>query len=326
TAAPLYDLLKGESKRSVKTIKMDNKCQIAFSTLRGHLSEKTLRYKPDFSKPFILTTDASEHGIGAILSQTGSDGKDKFVSAYSKSLEKAHKNYSTTDKELLAVVKSISHYRNYLLGKEFILKTDHKALTYMWETKNPTSRLLRWAMILQEFSFIPTYIKGEENGADGFSRQPIVAQLGERRVDELTLEDKQKIIESYHLLSGHGKPNTMKFMINQRYKWKTLHKDVEEYVKKCEICLKSGYPLINTKNRVIKTERPNQLWELDLIGRIPDKSGGNSFIFIAIDHYSKWVETAIINHKTGPVITEAIQKLIIDKHGIPTIILTDNGL
>lgn len=92
---------------------------------------KTLRYKPNFNKQFILTTDASEFGIGAILTQLDENNKERFVSAYSKSLEKAHKNYSVTDKELLAIVKSIEHYRNYLLGREFQLKTDHKALTYL---------------------------------------------------------------------------------------------------------------------------------------------------------------------------------------------------
>ncbi|KAF9762994.1 Retrovirus-related Pol polyprotein from transposon [Nosema granulosis] len=117
------------------------------------MTDETARAQPDFEKEFILTTDASEYGIGAILGQIDKVGREKMISSYSKNFDKHQMNYSVTDKELLAVVKGIEHYRHYLLGKEFILKTDHKALTYLWETKNPTSRLLRWAMKLQEYKF-----------------------------------------------------------------------------------------------------------------------------------------------------------------------------
>ncbi|MGL4850984.1 MAG: reverse transcriptase domain-containing protein [Clostridium sp.] len=326
-AAPLNEFLKGESKRSIKKITLGTKGREAFKILKQQLTINTLRYKPDFKKPFILTTDASENGIGAILTQIGENDKERFVSAFSKSLEKAHKNYSTTDKELLAVVKSIDHYRNYLLGKEFTLKTDHKSLTYLWETKNPTSRILRWAMKLQEYSFVPTYIEGEKNGADGLSRQGSeTININSVEAEEFSPEVKLKILQSYHVESGHGSSNTMKFMIAKRYKWKSLNKDIEDFVSKCQTCLKSGYPLRNTKNKVIQSDRPNELWEIDLIGRIADSSGGNCFIFIAVDHYSKWVETKVINYKTGTAIVDAIQEKILDKHGIPARILTDNGL
>ncbi|WUR04295.1 endonuclease [Vairimorpha necatrix] len=326
-AAPLYELFKGESKRSVKSISLSKKEKRAFEDLKRLLTEETIRYKINLRKPFILTTDASEQGIGAILSQIGDDGKEHFVSAFSKSLEKAHKNYSTTDKELLAVVKGIENYRHYLLGREFILKTDHKALTYLWEAKNPTSRLLRWAMKLQEYAFQSTYIKGEVNGADGLSRQnPTEKDINIIEATGPSDEDRQKILESYHLDVGHASASTMSFMISQRYKWAGMHKDIKEHVEKCKTCLKSGYPLRNTKNKVIRSERPNQIWVIDLIGRICDTSSQNSFIFIAIDHYSKWVETAVINYKTGSKIMGLIQQLIIEKHGIPERILTDNGL
>ncbi|WUR04954.1 endonuclease [Vairimorpha necatrix] len=325
-AAPLYELFKGESKQSVKSISLSKKEKRAFEDLKRLLTEENIRYKINLRKPFILTTDASEQGIGAILSQIGDDGKEHFVSAFSKSLKKAHKNYSTTDKELWAVVKGIENYRHYLLGREFILKTDYKALTYLWEAKNPTSRLLRWAMKLQEYAFQSTYIKGEVNGADGLSRQnPTEKDINIIEATGPSDEDRQKILESYHLYVGHASASTMSFMISQRYKWAGMHKDIKERVEKCKTWLKSGYPLRNTKNKVIRSERPYKIWVVDLIGRICDTSGQNSFIFIAIDHYSKWVETAVINYKTGPTIMGLIQQLIIEKHGIPERILTDNG-
>lgn len=79
------------------------------------------------------------------------------------------------------MVKSLVHFRHYLIGKPFVLKTDHRALEYMWSTENTNSRLLRWALKLQEFNFIPQYIKGYENAADGLSR-PIETQ---KRIDRV---------------------------------------------------------------------------------------------------------------------------------------------
>ncbi|KAF9762397.1 Retrovirus-related Pol polyprotein from transposon [Nosema granulosis] len=134
------------------------------------MSEEIKRKQPDFNKTFILTTDASNQGLAAVLSQADDRGKEEVISLYSKCFDKCQLNYSTTDKELQGVIKGIENYRHYLLGKEFILRTDHKALTYMWESKNPTSRLLRWSMKLKEYKFKIEYVKGDDNIADGCSR------------------------------------------------------------------------------------------------------------------------------------------------------------
>ncbi|MGL5771340.1 MAG: integrase catalytic domain-containing protein, partial [Bacteroidales bacterium] len=82
----------------------------------------------------------------------------------------------------------------------------------------------------------------------------------------------------------------------------------------------------NTKNKPTMVHSPNELWECDLIGRLETKEGENKFIFVAIDHYTKWLEAKVIRNKTGKEIAEVIRELIINKHGSPTTILTDNGL
>ena len=88
------------------------------------------------------------------------------------------------------------------------------------------------------------------------------------------------------------------------------HKDMKEFVEQCECCLKSRGPRVNTKNKVIRANRPNELWECDLIGRIPDNQGNNKFIFTAIDHYTKWVETKVLKAKSSQEIVKAIQELL----------------
>lgn len=215
--SPFFGLLKGETKNSVKRIDWSENLQMNFSKLKQSLAGEIKRKQPDFNKEFILTTDASEMGIGAVLAQINDDGKEEVVSLFSKKFDKCQMNYSVTDKELLAVVKGIGNFRHYLLGKEFTLRTDHKALTYLWESKNPTSRLLRWSMQLQEYKFNVEYIKGEDNIADGcsriFSKEIRISSI----TQDFTEEDKVKILTAYHIETGHGSASNMKFSIKGKY-------------------------------------------------------------------------------------------------------------
>ena len=325
-SAPLTDLLKNETKRSIRTLIWKEEADKAFENVKKAIVQITYRAQPDFRKDFVITTDASNEAIGAILAQVNHKGKEEMISAFSKKLDAPQRNYSTTDKELLAVVKGLEHYRHYLLGKRFTLKTDHKALEYLWSCKNPHSRLLRWSLKLQEFDFTPLYIKGEINAADGLSRQ-----LGELETinainKELDEDVKKKILRAYHIASGHGSVNTMEFLLNQRYKWTGIHKNIKDFVSSCDTCMRAGGERVNSKNNPIKIDTPNELWECDLVGRLTDKNGNNKFIFTAIDHYSKWMETKVLHKKTAEAVAAAIKELIIKKHRIPQRILTDNGL
>lgn len=177
---PLFALTKGSKKDSARMIVLDKEAKDAFIRIKSAMTKGLERAQPDFNKPFILTTDASDYAIGAILSQLDDSGNERMISAFSRNLDKAQLNYSVTDKELVGLVKGIENYRHYLLGAEFILRTDHRALAYLWETKNPNSRILRWSLKLQEYNFKVEYIKGENNPADGLSRI--------KRVDRITID------------------------------------------------------------------------------------------------------------------------------------------
>lgn len=327
---PLTDLLKGESKRSVKIIIWNQNIENAFSKLKNCILTSTYRHQPDFTKKFILTTDASEKAIGACLSQQDEEGNENLIYTFSKIMDKAQMNYSVTDKELLAVVKSVEYFRHYLVGKTFELRTDHKALEFLKSAKHTSGRFLRWSLKLQEYDYECVYIKGEENKADGLSRYVNSCCTSQKTKDKrITIhknDEKNLIISEYHIKTGHGSPNNMKFLIREKYFWEGMFNEIENFVKGCITCQKNGGERIQTKNKIIRTERPNQLWQCDLIGRLTSHDGSNKFIFVAVDHYSKWVEAKIINRKTGIEIKEAIEDLIIKKHGIPETLLTDNGL
>lgn len=141
----------------------------AFEQCKELLSNAPILAYPDFTKQFKLTTDASNVAIGSVLSQA-----NRPVAYYSRTLNSAEKNYSTIEKELLAILDSTKHFRPYLFGQNFVIETDHNPLVWLYKIKEPNSRLIRWKLKLEEFNFTIVYKKGKENQvADALSRVQI---------------------------------------------------------------------------------------------------------------------------------------------------------
>jgi hypothetical protein len=142
TVRPSTNLLKKES-----IWKWSEQEEASFDLLKFKLTNTPLLQYPDFSKPFILTTDASGYAIGAIPSQ-GKLEQDKPIAYASRTLHQAELNYATVEKELLAIVWACKHFRPYLLRWKFTIITDHKGLTWIFNVKDPSSRLIRWKLLL----------------------------------------------------------------------------------------------------------------------------------------------------------------------------------
>jgi len=119
-------------------------CKKAFDALKYYLTTPPVLAFPDFTKEFLLDADASNQGIGAVLSQVQSDGQEQVVTYASRLLSKLERKYSITCKELLAVVVFLNHFRQYLLGKKFTLRTDHGSLLWLRNFKEPEGQLGRW--------------------------------------------------------------------------------------------------------------------------------------------------------------------------------------
>jgi hypothetical protein len=178
-ASPLHKLLKKGAR-----YEWANEQEHAFRSLKNKLiSPPILRY-PDYSREFILTTYASKEGVGAVLSQ-GEIGKDLPIAFASRSLNNAERNYSTTERELLAIVWGVRYFRPYLYGTKFTIVTDYKPFTWIMSVKDPGSRLLRWRIKLEEYDYEIVFKKGTSNtNADALSR---VNRLG---ADEGVPEEK----------------------------------------------------------------------------------------------------------------------------------------
>ena len=126
---------------------------------------------PNFTKPFTITTDASNLAIGAVLSQ-----EQHLISIYSRSLNSAEQSYPAIEKELLAIVEACRQFRPYIYGRKFMIETDHKPLTWLYSLKTPNARLTRWRLRLEEYKYIIKYKKGSQNYvADVLSRTEINA-------------------------------------------------------------------------------------------------------------------------------------------------------
>ena len=164
-AKPLHEL-----SRKGSDFNWTSDCMSAFSALKTKLTSAPILAYPDSSKPFILDTDASNHSLGAVLSQI-QDGKERVVCFDSRLLSKEERNYCVTRRELLAVVVFTNKFRHYLLGRPFRLRTDHGSLLWLHNFKEPEGQLARWIEKLQEFTYEIVHREGRShNNADAMSR------------------------------------------------------------------------------------------------------------------------------------------------------------
>ncbi|KAB2625900.1 hypothetical protein D8674_026286 [Pyrus ussuriensis x Pyrus communis] len=164
-AQPLCRLLQKDV-----SFEFNEACEKSFKHLKELLTTAPIITPPDWSIPFELMCDASDYALGAVLGQR--KNKQSHVIYYaSRTLNDAQLNYSTTEKELLAVVFALDKFRSYLLGTKVIVFTDHAALKYLLTKKEAKPRLIRWMLLLQEFDLEIRDKKGCENVvADHLSR------------------------------------------------------------------------------------------------------------------------------------------------------------
>ena len=168
-ARPLHRLTE-----KTASFQWNKECQDSFDMLRNKLISAPILTFPNYSQQFILDTDASDTGIGGVLSQV-QDGEERVIAYASRSLSKPERRYCVTRKELLAVVYFTKHFRPYLLGRHFLLRTDHGSLMWLQNFKEPEGQLARWLEKLQEFDFEIVHRRGRKHtNADALSRLPCI--------------------------------------------------------------------------------------------------------------------------------------------------------
>lgn len=178
-AKPMTNCLKKDKRIDIN----NSEYKEAFNKLKLLITTDPILAYPDYSKKFVLTTDASNYAIGAVLSQ-----ENHAICYASRTLNEHECKYSTIEKELLAIVWATKYFRPYLYGRKFVIRTDHKPLQWLHNLKEPNSKLQRWKIKLEEFNFDIEYLSGKENKvADALSRVEIHAH--EMEADEIKSTD-----------------------------------------------------------------------------------------------------------------------------------------
>jgi hypothetical protein len=319
-AKPLNDLLKKD-----QSWKWGPEQLRSFQQLKDTLVKEPVLQYPDFTKPFILTTDASGFAVGAILSQ-GKIGQDKPIAFASRTLNQAEQNYSTIEKELTAIVWACKHFRPYLLGRTFTIVTDHKPLTWMFSVKDPSSRLLRWRLLLEEYDYTVEYKAGKRNvNADALSRNPVVMTV------MISSKEKQtKILKEMHEcpVGGHEGVQRTYERLKLYVTWPGMFRDVEEYIKNCEICQKNKFTGPYTKAPFQETDTQSVPWNkiyLDVVGPLNTTEDGYKYILTCQDNLSKYLIAIPMQTQTTEEIALLFLRHIVLVYGIPQIVVTDQG-
>ncbi|KAI5152397.1 hypothetical protein ENBRE01_3053 [Enteropsectra breve] len=309
---PLYAL-------TGKDIKWEwtHECEKAFLEIKEKLANATDIIIPNSNEKYILETDASDTGVGAILKQ-----KEGIVGYFSGSLSKEQKKYTITEKELLAIKWGIEKCKYYLYGRNFDVITDHKAIIY-YKTKREfgNARIQRWYEELDKYDFNPRYRSGEEMIIpDALSRSEPHCML-----DTGELNNTPKVC-STSLAQGlekeiyeiHCKLNHRKAIINELRKHDILisTKQLNTILNKCKTCLERDNQIIHS-SKYIDTYEPGELFGLDLM------EYKNLYITVAVDYFTRRVFTQWITSKTK----EKIQKFINKVYTILPFkkIITDRG-
>nr|GEX34838.1 reverse transcriptase domain-containing protein [Tanacetum cinerariifolium] len=249
----------------------------------------------------------------------------------SKTMTKAESNYTTTEKEMLAVVYAFEKFWSYLIMNKSIVYTDHFALKYLFAKKDSKARLLRWVLLLQEFTFKVIDTKEAKNlAADYLSRleNPHQNVLDPKEINEsflletLNLEaiDILKACQ-YGPTGGHHGPNyTAKKVFDSGFYWPTIYHDAQDLVKNCDVCQRQGK--ISQRDEMpqnsIQVYEIFNVWGIDFMGSFPS-SKGNKYILVDVDYLSKWVEVKALPTNDPRVVCKFL-KNIFARFGTPELL------
>lgn len=236
--SPMTALLN-KSKRFV----WSSECEQSFQKIKQCLVKAPVLSCPDYSLPFVIQTDASGFGLGAVLSQPHPDG-ERVICYLSRSLTRQERNYSTTERECLAVVWALEKLRPYIEGIHCSVITDHYSLVWLQNQRNLTGRLARWLLRLQQFDFHLIHRKGKENIVpDALSRSVPVLDFIETPICLLSPDIKDKWFSK---MFSSVVNNPLKFDT-----WKVVGSDLYKYARQ-------DYPALQSESDAWKLVVPKE--------------------------------------------------------------------
>nr|GEV09858.1 reverse transcriptase domain-containing protein [Tanacetum cinerariifolium] len=310
---------------------------IAFKTLKDKLTEAPILIAPNWDQPFELMCDASVFAVGAVLGKR-IEKHFRPIHYASKTMNQAKENYTTTEKEMLAVVYAFKKFHSYLIMNKSSVYTDHSALKYLFAKKDAKARLLRWILLLQEFDFKVIDTRGAENyAADHLSRleNPYENVFDPKEIKEtFPFESLNKVAHKdqstpwYADLANYHAGN---FIIK-------AGKEAIDILNACHSGPIGGhYGASYTAKKVFdsgkvlqRDEMPHNfiqiceifnVWGIDFMGPFPS-SKGNKYILIDVDYLSKWVEAKELPTNDARVVVKFLKSLF-SQFGTSKAIISD---
>nr|GEU86991.1 reverse transcriptase domain-containing protein [Tanacetum cinerariifolium] len=275
--------------------------------------------KDHFPLPFI---DQIDFAIGAVLRQC----KTKHIQPIhhaSKTMIEAQIHYTTTEKEMLAVVYAFEKFRPNLVLSKSIVYTDNSPLKYLLNKQDAKPRLLRWVLLLQEFDIIIRDKKGTENlAADHLSR------LENPHKDVLENKDINEnfLLEPLGPTGGHHGSNfTAKKVFDACFFWPSICRDAHDLVTRCDACQRQGKFLQRDEmpQNAIQVCELFDVWGIDFMGPF-SSSRGNKYILVAVDYLSNWVEAKGLPNNDARLFMKFLKSLFA-RFGTPRTIISDHS-
>ncbi|GJV46918.1 reverse transcriptase domain-containing protein [Tanacetum coccineum] len=291
-ARPMTHLLEKETP-----FVFSKDCINAFETLKRKLTEAPILVVLDWNLPFELMCNASDFAIGAVLGQRKTK-HFQLIHYASKTMTEAQIYYTTTEKEMLAVMYAFEKFRPYLVLSKSMVYTDHSALKYLMNKQDAKPRLLRWVLLLQEFNITIRDKKGSENlAADHLSRL--------KNPHKDVLENKD-INENFPL-------ETLGKISSGSTPWCVYGQEANDILKACHEGPTGGHHSANLTVRK----------GIDFMGPFPS-SRGNKYILVVVDYLSKWVEAKALPTNDARVVVKFL-KYLFARFRTPRAIISDRG-
>jgi hypothetical protein len=320
----------------------------AFNKIKLALDAAFKLHFIDEAFPITLQTDASDYAVGGFLFQTNMEGVILPIRFVSKAFAAQQLRWSTPEKEAYAIVYAVTELRSLLLGRKFLLETDHQNLTFIDSGASP--KILRWKLHLQEYDFSIRHIAGVKNIiADSVSRLCVSKPLlpprsrleGSASLDAPTVNsildvcapiicnpDRKAMIEAVHNAGvGHfGLNRTYAKLVEKGIVWPDMRDDIRLFIKQCPYCQFQSTikPIIHSLPYTLATYAPMEMLCIDTIGPLPADDLGNQYIIAIIDAFTRYLALYPSKSTDACSAAEAILSHI-GRFGHPAYILSDRG-